>query len=242
MATCHRARYNKMWVDRHRDRLNVSNTLPIASFELKHGFGSYERCQIAERRVRIANRNLGNAAGLRLDPWNARGFQPASRSITANCCMDHRHRQPASEAPASGSRSTHRSDDALRPTLYVSYQRRLINSITQDGMRRKTGLSLELITRRWYQSAASARDTAALVRSTSWKISSADRKLIAPQSVQNPSRILSRLFDFAIGFCTGLVPVNQPSDDGRAKTRTDDPLRRGGQRGVECWFFQLVQK
>ena len=61
MATCHRARYNKVWVDRHRGRLNVSNTLSIASFELKHGFGSYERCQIAERRVRIANRNLGNA-------------------------------------------------------------------------------------------------------------------------------------------------------------------------------------
>ena len=61
MATCHRARYNKVWVDRHRGRLNVSNTLSIASFELKHGFGSYERCQIAKRRVRIANRNLGNA-------------------------------------------------------------------------------------------------------------------------------------------------------------------------------------
>jgi hypothetical protein len=61
MATCHRARYNKVRVDRQRDRLNVSNTLSIASFELKHGFGSYERCQIAERRVRIANRNLGNA-------------------------------------------------------------------------------------------------------------------------------------------------------------------------------------
>jgi hypothetical protein len=28
---------------------------------VKHGFGSYERCQIAERRVRLANRNLGNA-------------------------------------------------------------------------------------------------------------------------------------------------------------------------------------
>jgi hypothetical protein len=35
----------------------------------------------------------------------------------------------------------------------VSYQRRLITSIIRDGMRWKTGLSLELITRRWYKAA-----------------------------------------------------------------------------------------
>ena len=37
-------------------------------------------------------------------------------------------------------------------SVQMSYQRRLITSIIRDGMRWKTGLSLELITRRWYQS------------------------------------------------------------------------------------------
>jgi hypothetical protein len=83
-------------------------------------------------------------AGLRLDPWNARDFQPASRSITANCCMDHRHRQPASAAPASGSRSTHRGDDQLRPTLYVSVCR-LGQRHRRTGPFDKLGKSVPLI-------------------------------------------------------------------------------------------------
>ena len=120
MATCHRARYNKVWVDRQRDRLNVSIRCQSPPSNLSTASAAMNAARSPNVAYGLQTAISAMRAGSRLDPWNARDFQPASRSITANCYMDHRHRHPASAAPASGSRSTHRGDDALRPTLYVS--------------------------------------------------------------------------------------------------------------------------
>ena len=55
--------------------------------------------------------------------------------------------------------------------------------------------------------------------------------MIAPQPVQNPSRILSCPFDLAIEFCTGSTPANPPLRDGRAKrAQTTVSQQMGGGR------------
>ncbi len=81
----------------------------IEVFKNQHGLASYERCQIAERRPRLAKRSLGRMAGWRRKCWNGRIFRLHWLRPASCFCMACQSKWSGSVVPSGGSHGNHRS-------------------------------------------------------------------------------------------------------------------------------------